>query len=330
MKKIFLSIVCLGIFCIINHSAFAQNDEQKESNNEEIVIRKKGNKDSKITLEMKGDDVTINGKPLSEYNDDGITVIKRRNLRNDRNSMLLDDGGRGEDMQIFDDNDDNENPKAFLGVTTEKNDKGVRITSVSKGSSAERAGLKEGDVITKVGDKKVDGPDDLIDAVASQKPKDEVKIYYQRNGKLTDTKATLGEKKNTANYFSFRNNMPSMKGPMMKDFKFDMPFNYNGMQPFDKFWINPNKKIGVRIEDTENEAGVKVTNVEDGSAADKAGLKKDDIITEVNGEKVKNVGDVREEISQTDKDNFTVKAKRGSNEMSFEIKISKKMNSADL
>ena len=85
-----------------------------------------------------------------------------------------------------------------------------------------------------------------------------------------------------------------------------------------------------QIEDADNAGGAKITTVEEGSAADKAGLKKNDIITEVDSKKVKNIEDAREQILQTDKDNYSIKAKRGSTEMNFEIKIPKKVNSADL
>ena len=45
----------------------------------EIIIRKKGDKDAKITVEISGDKVTINGKPLAEFKDDEAT-INRRNI----------------------------------------------------------------------------------------------------------------------------------------------------------------------------------------------------------------------------------------------------------
>ena len=219
-----------------------------------------------------------------------------------------------------------EETRPFLGVTTEKDDKGVKITDVAKGSAAEKAGLKEGDIITKVGDKKIADPEDLTDAVRSYKPKSEVKIYYQRNGKANDTKAILGERKESRmRTFSFNGdgNAARWNGNMMKDFKFDMP--PMPREPFHNFWMPQNKKLGVKIEDTDNDNGAKITNVEEGSAAEKAGLKKDDIITEVDGQKVKNTDEVREQVLENEKSNYTIKAKRGTTEMSFEIKIPKKI-----
>src|SRR5947207_11169598 len=82
---------------------------------------------------------------------------------------------------------------AFLGVMTEKTDKGAKITEVTKGSSAEKAGLKEGDVITKVGEDIIAGPDDLYKAIGKHKPDDKVAITYTTNGKQATASVTLGK-----------------------------------------------------------------------------------------------------------------------------------------
>jgi hypothetical protein len=50
----------------------------------------------------------------------------------------------------------------------------------------------------------------------------------------------------------------------------------------------------------------------------------------VDGKKIENVSDARDEILETDKSNYTIKAKRNGTVMNFEIKIPKKANSADL
>jgi serine protease Do len=129
--------------------------------------------------------------------------------------------------------------------------------------------------------------------------------------------------------FSFNGDgMPPMDGNMMKDFKFEMP--PMPRQPFNNFWMPQNKKLGVKIEDTDDDKGARISTVEEGSAAEKAGLKKDDVITEVDGDKVNNTDDVREKVLENEKSSYTVKAKRGTAEMSFEIKIPKKIKSADL
>ena len=91
------------------------------------------------------------------------------------------------------------------------------------------------------------------------------------------------------------------------------------------------KKLGLRIQDTEEGNGVKVLDVEDSSASSTAGLKKDDIITEIGGVKVTNTDEVRDQLMEnSEKSSYNIKARRNGTEMSFEIKIPKKLKTANL
>src|SRR4051812_19304596 len=57
-----------------------EKDKDKEGkykvDNEEIIIKRKGDKDTKITIEMKGDEIIVNGKPLADFDDDDIVIRK--------------------------------------------------------------------------------------------------------------------------------------------------------------------------------------------------------------------------------------------------------------
>ncbi len=86
-------------------------------------------------------------------------------------------------------------PRTFLGVITQKATDGVKITSVIKGSAAEKAGLQKDDIISRVNDKKITSPEDLMEVVKSYKPDDNVKIDYLRDNKKKDVKVKLGETK---------------------------------------------------------------------------------------------------------------------------------------
>jgi hypothetical protein len=74
---------------------------------------------------------------------------------------------------------------------------GVRITGTSPGSPAAAAGLKEGDVIIKVGQRTIDTLYDLSDVLAKAKPGQKVTVRVLRDeGKTTvDLEATLAERK---------------------------------------------------------------------------------------------------------------------------------------
>ncbi len=173
----------------------------------------------------------------------------------------------------------------------------------------------------------------MIDAVNLYKPGSELKVYYKRNGKANDTKAILGKRKEGGiKTFGFnRDKMHPMNENFIQDFNMQVPSVpsmpdqsiYNLLMP-------SNKKLGIKIEDTDNDIGAKVSNVQEGSVAAKAGLKKDDIITDINGQKVKDTNDAREQVMNNEKSNYTIKAKRGNTQMSFQIEIPKKLNSANL
>ena len=57
------------------------------------------------------------------------------------------------------------------------------LTSVFTNTFAQENCVKEGDIITKIGDKKIEDADDLTDAVQSHKPGDKVTVTYLRDGK---------------------------------------------------------------------------------------------------------------------------------------------------
>jgi S1-C subfamily serine protease len=58
--------------------------------------------------------------------------------------------------------------------------KGAKISEVIKESAAEKAGLKVGDIITKVGNEKVTDPDDLSETIKGKKAKETITVaLYQ-------------------------------------------------------------------------------------------------------------------------------------------------------
>ena len=69
---------------------------------------------------------------------------------------------------------------------------GVKIGAVSKGSPAEKAGLKKGDVIIKLGETKVTNLRDYSNALKTYSPGDDVNIVYTRDGKEIKTNIKLG------------------------------------------------------------------------------------------------------------------------------------------
>ncbi|MET9228092.1 trypsin-like peptidase domain-containing protein [Lentzea sp. NPDC003310] len=71
--------------------------------------------------------------------------------------------------------------QTVLGVKVESTEQGARISEITSGGAAEKAGLKAGDVITKFADRRIDESDTLVAAVRSKAPGDKVTITLSDN-----------------------------------------------------------------------------------------------------------------------------------------------------
>jgi putative serine protease PepD len=81
---------------------------------------------------------------------------------------------------------------AQLGISVQDSDAGATVAETVSGGSAQEAGIKAGDVITKVGDRAVDDADSLIASIRSHRPGDKVQVTYERSGQESTVTATLG------------------------------------------------------------------------------------------------------------------------------------------
>ncbi|MEU2035583.1 S1C family serine protease [Nocardia amamiensis] len=68
---------------------------------------------------------------------------------------------------------------------------GAAVADVTPGGPAAKAGIVEGDVIVKVGDREVTGPDELVVAVQSHKIGETVNVQLIRDGRQVDVPVTL-------------------------------------------------------------------------------------------------------------------------------------------
>ncbi|MFJ9176974.1 S1C family serine protease [Streptomyces sp. NPDC102360] len=94
-------------------------------------------------------------------------------------------------------------PVIGASVSLEEGTGGAKITQQGAGGSAavtsngpaDKAGLKPGDVITKLDDQPIDSGPTLIGQIWTHKPGDSVKLTYTRDGKEHTADVTLGERK---------------------------------------------------------------------------------------------------------------------------------------
>ena len=83
---------------------------------------------------------------------------------------------------------------AFLGIVAlpRPGADGLWLASVLPGTAAAQAGLRDGDVIVRLGGTPVDGFEDLRSVVRARRPGDIVSVLYLRDGEAHATLATLG------------------------------------------------------------------------------------------------------------------------------------------
>ena len=311
-------IAALAVLLFTSVAAQETKDKDKEkdksnkiSKNDEIIIVRKGDKDAKVVIEVKDGAVTVNGQPLDEYKGDDIVVRRGRTTLN--GARVYSPSPFGQTWNYNSDNWGGEH--AYLGVTTERSDKGARITDVTDKSAAEKAGLKEGDVITRVDETKIEDHDDLSTAIRKHKPEDKVTVTYLRDGKEQKASATLGK-----TGFAMTFSAPNIDQHFNFDNNFGQTFSYNGRP-----------RLGIRAQDTEDGKGVKVLSVDEESPAGKAGIKEDDIITEFDGKAVNSADDLANAARNAkDKSSMSVKLSRAGKSQTVEVKIPKKLKTANL
>jgi serine protease Do len=157
---------------------------------------------------------------------------------------------------------------------------GALIGQVFEGSPAEKAGLKVGDIVVGIDGKKIKNSQDLVREVLKRQVGQKIEIDIIREGKRIKVPVTTME-------------MPSEVAEQK-------------IPPERKEWF------GLRVTDVTPDIakqsglskaeGVVIDNVEVGSSSQDAGLRKGDVILEVNRQKVQNENDYRSLMEKTKPD----------------------------
>lgn len=185
-------------------------------------------------------------------------------------------------------------PVAYLGVSTRnltEEDRKERKLSAKQGavveevvedSPAAELGLSVGDVITEVGGIAVDGPQQLAEAVRKHKPEEEVKVVWLRDGKTMKGTAKLGQRE--AHAYAFR-------------FSDDDELDFEEFEDWGEWKSERKAFLGVTPDDdAEEQSGVVIESVEEGSAAEQMGLRAGDRITAINDKAIEDFDALAERI----------------------------------
>lgn len=178
-------------------------------------------------------------------------------------------GVSGTDVTNYIDSEKAKDNEVDLGTVT-----GVYVSEVQEGSAAEEAGLKKGDVVTKVNGKKVSKMAEMQEVLSQYRPGDKASVTYMRDKKEYTKTVTL------------RNSQGNTT--VMKEVEFD--------------------DYGVELTPvTQKERGtyditygLLISNIKKGKLQD-AGLTKGMIILMVNDEKMKTVEDWEDMVKNTNK-----------------------------
>ena len=152
--------------------------------------------------DFKSDDIDITENDLSAL--DNLTLSLSNNPSSysystpGNDQIMMNDKLRNLHNQM---NMDVHTNGAFLGVMSEKTGKGAKITDVTKASAADKAGLKVGDVITKINDVSINTPDDLYKTIGKYKQNEKVTITYLRDEKTRNHTSCFGQVRPNAYIF---------------------------------------------------------------------------------------------------------------------------------
>ena len=187
-------------------------------------------------------------------------------------------------------------------------ERGVVLGKIVPDSPAAKAGLKENDVVTEINGQRVEGAAQFRRMIHEIPAGRSVQLTVWRDGSTQNVSATLGKSEE-------RHHAMKMLAPTPGTFAFRMPeipeippMEWNGNMVFG----GGPPRLGIDAEDVSGQLGaffgapdgegILVRDVNSGSPAEKAGVKAGDVITSLNGERIRTVGELREKLSAKGED----------------------------
>ncbi len=210
-------------------------------------------------------------------------------------------------------------------------ERGVLLERIVPDSPAAKAGLKDSDVITEINGQRVEGAAQFRRMIHEIPAGRTVQLTVWRDGHAQSISVTLGKSEERGNMwfktapraFSFQ--LPKIEIPDVAPMP-EMDWEGYGML------AGARPRLGIDAEDLSGQfgayfgapdgEGVLVREVNSGSPAEKAGVKSGDVITSLNGERVRSLGDLREKLAGK-REEKTVKlgVLRNKNEIAITVEI---------
>lgn len=182
-------------------------------------------------------------------------------------------------------------------------ERGVVIGKVIADSPAAKAGLKENDVVTEVNGQRVESAATFRRLIREIPAGRTAQLTIWRDGHAQSLNVTLGHSEERQRVWSSRAAPGNFAFRMPDIPQVEIPeMNFGRMGIFASRPL-----LGIDAEDLSGQLGayfgapdgegVLVREVNPGSPAEKAGLKAGDVITSIDGERVRGIGDLREKLS---------------------------------
>jgi serine protease Do len=149
-----------------------------------------------------------------------------------------------------------------------KEAKGALVAEVVEDSPAEQGGVKRGDIIISFDGKDITAPNELQRIVAATTPEKRVKVKVIRNGKTRTLKVEVGT-------------MPDELPVIARTISTALGLAVQNLTP----------ELAEQFNWPRDEKGVLITGVEPGSSGAEAGLRRGDLIKEINRKVVENTED---------------------------------------
>ena len=216
--------------------------------------------------------------------------------------------------------------RGWLGIRFYDNEEGnVEVVEVEKESPAELAKLEEGDIILQIEGKNLTAKEMLYKEVRKRKPGQTVMLKIKKDGKERDVRVKLGEYTEESAWREMEMRFPRLFAPGQK-------FLEVAPRAGVKFGFETRKFIGINVDPLNKELaeffgakdgkGLLVSQIKEGSPAEKAGLKVGDVLVKADGKKLEREGDLSKVIQEKEKgDKIKVEFYRDKRMRTVEIEI---------
>ncbi|MBI3327528.1 MAG: DegQ family serine endoprotease [Nitrospinae bacterium] len=181
-------------------------------------------------------------------------------------------------------------------------ERGALVADILPDTPAEKAGIERGDIIVEFNARKIEEMSDLPRTVAAAPPGAEVDVKLLRKGQEKVVRVKLEELKEERTARGEGGTLEESLGMTVQE-------------------LTPEIARGLGVSDTK---GVVVSNVEEESPADEGGMRRGDVILEVNQKKVATLRDYRAALGRVGgSDSVLFLIRRGTNQLFIALKPGK-------